>query len=210
MLSARRAVNGPWHYLYSIPHLAIRRNVHTAPVCRLHISTRNCYLCPRSLIQNLAILPQIVRRTSRRRYTGIRKSIQQKQGFNVSETHDQNFMRELNIGKAYQKLRQIALSGNYPQTQACVNILVRERGEKPNLRLYDALLLANADHEFGSVSEVVRILDEMAEEGINPDAATYHAILRVCYVLLSVIDFSSLCPPGSSRASRLSPTPSCY
>ena len=88
-------------------------------------------------------------------------------------------LERLEIGTAYQNLRQIALGANYRQTQECVRILVEQRGEKPNLRLYDALLLANADHEYGSASEVARILEEIKNEGLTPDSATYHAILRV-------------------------------
>ena len=56
---------------------------------------------------------------------------------------------------------------------------MRERGQKPNLRLYDALLLANTDNQYGSAREVATILDEIAAEGLTPDSATYHAALRV-------------------------------
>lgn len=88
-------------------------------------------------------------------------------------------MRELEIETAYQKLRQIALEGNYSQIQACVNIMLTVRGEKPNARLYDALLLANMDNEYGSASEISNLLEEMANGGITPNSATYHAVLRV-------------------------------
>ena len=88
-------------------------------------------------------------------------------------------MRKLDIGTAYQNLRQIALGAKHIQTRECVRILVEERGEKPNLRLYDALLLANADHEHGSASEAASILEELKSEKLIPDSATYHAILRV-------------------------------
>ena len=96
-----------------------------------------------------------------------------------AELRDQEQLRRVEIGIAYHNLRQVALGANYRQTQECVQILVEERGEKPNLRLYDALLLANADHEHGSASEVARILEEIKNEGLTPDSATYHAILRV-------------------------------
>ena len=99
--------------------------------------------------------------------------------FQSAELRDQEQVRKLEIGIAYQNLRQIALGAKYRQTRECVRILVEERGEKPNLRLYDALLLANADHEHGSASEVARILEEIKIEGLTPDSATYHAILRV-------------------------------
>ena len=104
---------------------------------------------------------------------------QSKSRFQSAELRDQEQLRRVEIGIAYHNLRQTALGANYRQTQECVRILVEERGEKPNLRLYDALLLANADHECGSASEVARILEEMNNEGLTPDSATYHAILRV-------------------------------
>lgn len=96
-----------------------------------------------------------------------------------AELRHQREVGWLDIGIAYHNLRQIALGANYRQTQELVRILVEQRGEKPNLRLYEALLLANADHEHGSASEVARILEEITNEGLTPDAATYHAILRV-------------------------------
>ena len=117
---------------------------------------------------------------SRRTWRGVHTIGQQlKPQFQSAELRHQEHLRRLEIGIAYQNLRQIALGAKYRQTQECVRILVEERGEKPNLRLYDALLLANADHEHGSASEVARILEEMENEGLTPDSATYHAVLRV-------------------------------
>ena len=104
---------------------------------------------------------------------------QSKAESHFAELGHQERARRLEIGIAYQNLRQIALGANYHHTQQCVRTLVRERGEKPNLRLYEALLLANADHENGSAFEVARILEEIKYEGLTPDSATYHAVLRV-------------------------------
>ena len=99
--------------------------------------------------------------------------------FPITELRGQEQVKRLEIGIAYQNLRHIALGANYRQTQECVQILVEERGEEPNLRLYEALLLANADHEHGSASEVASILEEITNERLTPDSATYHAMLRV-------------------------------
>ena len=115
-----------------------------------------------------------------------------KSSFQSAELRAQEQLRRREIGIAYQNLRQIALGANYRQTQECVRILAEERGEKPNLRLYDALLLANADHEHGSASEVARILEEIKNEGLTPDSATYHAILRVNDELKTLYTFSQL------------------
>ena len=88
-------------------------------------------------------------------------------------------MRELDIASAYQELRRSNLKGNYAHVRDSVEILVKERRQKPNLRLYDALLLANTDNEHGSAGEVAGILDKIAGDGLAPDSATYHAALRV-------------------------------
>lgn len=76
-------------------------------------------------------------------------------------------------------LHQLALNGEYPGVQEHVEHLVKERGEKPNIGIYHALVLANTNCKHGSAGEVTRLLQDMAEEGINPDSATLHAVLRV-------------------------------
>lgn len=108
-----------------------------------------------------------------------RRSLHQGPSFSPLEMRTQDCMRKDDIERVYQRLHQTALEGNFPQTQACVNIILKERGEKPNIRLYGALLLASADHEFGSASEATSVFEEMVNEGIIPDSAIYHAVLRV-------------------------------
>ena len=95
------------------------------------------------------------------------------------QARDRERVRDLDIPSAYQELRKLVLEGNYTHIRHCVKILVKERGEKPNLRLYDALLLANTDNQYGSAGEVARIFDDVAAQGLTPDSATYHAALRV-------------------------------
>ena len=92
---------------------------------------------------------------------------------------DRARMRELDIASAYQELRRSTLKGTYAHVRYSIEILVKERQQKPNLRLYDALLLANTDNEHGSAGEVAGILDKIAVDGLTPDSATYHAALRV-------------------------------
>ena len=172
MLSARKAIERSWNILFLFPrynHLATNRPSHVLQP-RLRYS--------RSYVQDHVNLP-----LKEQSHSAInnrnRREFFEKNRVSDAEGYYQNSMRTHDIQTVYHKLRQIALVGNYPVTQACVNILVKERGERPNLRMYEALLLANADHANGSASEVVRILGEMEKVGIKPDAATYHAILRV-------------------------------
>ncbi|CAF9929488.1 MAG: hypothetical protein ALECFALPRED_004335 [Alectoria fallacina] len=99
-----------------------------------------------------------------------------------AHVRDQARIRDLDITSVYQELRRSTLEVNYAHIRDVVRLLVEERGQKPNLRLYDALLLANTDNQYGSAAEVARILDEIAVEGLTPDSATYHAALRVLAV----------------------------
>jgi len=84
-----------------------------------------------------------------------------------------------NLTLCYEELKHLSSNGQYVDTTAAVATLVRERGEKLNIRIYDALILANADAFHGSAAEVRGLLQEMIDEGVTPDAATYHKILKV-------------------------------
>ena len=87
----------------------------------------------------------------------------------------------LTTPNAYEYLRRASIQGDALRVNALVELLVRDRHEKPNPRLYQALLLANADPYHGSPAEVRRLLREMEDEDIIPDSATYHAVLKVYY-----------------------------
>ncbi|KAL2129528.1 hypothetical protein VTI74DRAFT_7634 [Chaetomium olivicolor] len=60
-----------------------------------------------------------------------------------------------------------------------VKYLVEERGERPNIFLYEALVVANWDPATGSAGELSAILEEMRSLGIKPSASFYHAALRL-------------------------------
>ncbi|KAL2023033.1 hypothetical protein VTK56DRAFT_3943 [Thermocarpiscus australiensis] len=59
-----------------------------------------------------------------------------------------------------------------------VHYLVQERGERPNVFLYEALITANCDPTTGSASEVLAILTEMRTAGVEPSQGVYHSALR--------------------------------
>ncbi|KAL9131611.1 MAG: hypothetical protein Q9217_000499 [Psora testacea] len=101
--------------------------------------------------------------------------------------HDDSFKSRLNVKyemkrrgleETYEDLWRISRRPDYRAVQALVKHLVVERGEKPNTRIYDALILANAHAEYGSPAEVKQLLQDMADAGVTPDSATYHAVLR--------------------------------
>lgn len=79
----------------------------------------------------------------------------------------------------YHELLHAGGQGDFIRVYVLVEELVRSRGEKPNSRLYLALILANTNPQHGSPAEVRRLLQEMADEGLGPDSAINHAVLKV-------------------------------
>ena len=86
---------------------------------------------------------------------------------------------ELSIQASYEELRRASRKANYQHVQQLVKLLVNQHKERPNQQLYLALILANADPEHGSPSEVEALLQEMVDVDLSPDAAIYHAALKV-------------------------------
>lgn len=83
--------------------------------------------------------------------------------------------RELHDHEINQPGRQV----DFLRVYETVGELVRKHGEAPSRRLYLALVLANRDAQHGSVTEILRLLQEMVDNGIQPDSALYHAMLKV-------------------------------
>lgn len=81
--------------------------------------------------------------------------------------------------RIYDDLRRSANKGDFLRVQTLVNEIVRNRGERPDARIYLALILVNTSAEHGSPVEVRRLLEEMAAEEIVPDSTIYHAVLKV-------------------------------
>lgn len=87
----------------------------------------------------------------------------------------------LSTSELHDRLRQMASEeGRYHDVADLVEYLLRQRGEKPALYHYDALIRANADAEYGSAEIVRGLLNEMKEFGIGADAGLYHGVLQVC------------------------------
>ncbi|KAI9850200.1 MAG: hypothetical protein M1838_006009 [Thelocarpon superellum] len=79
-------------------------------------------------------------------------------------------------------MQLLALRGQLERVVEHVRYLVKDRHEKPNLKLYSALLLGHIDPAHGSVEGMLKLLAEMKEHGIAPDAGAYHNILKVLAV----------------------------
>ena len=80
----------------------------------------------------------------------------------------------------YEQLRSVSFKGNHKEIEDIVGVLVRIHHERPNLRLYNALILSNTDPVDGSAANAARLFREMTKEGIVPESGTYHALLKVC------------------------------
>lgn len=105
--------------------------------------------------------------------------LQSSRNLSISTIDDSASLSTQDIRGGYEDLKRFSESADYMRVQAQVEQLVRIYHEKPNLRLYNALILANGNPQLGSAGEVARLLQEMEDGGIMPDSATYHAILRV-------------------------------
>ncbi|KXT09333.1 hypothetical protein AC579_4103 [Pseudocercospora musae] len=84
----------------------------------------------------------------------------------------------------YGRLRAAAVKGHARQCRYFAEYLVKERGEKPNLQIYNALIAVNVHHELGAAWRVSELLEEMRADGLQPDVGTCHAALKVLSIHL--------------------------
>jgi hypothetical protein len=82
----------------------------------------------------------------------------------------------------YNRLRVAAAQGECYKTRQLVEFLVRERREKPSVEHYNALILSNVSADPGTAWRVHDLLAEMQQAGLQLDAATCHAVLKVLAV----------------------------
>ncbi|KAI9805057.1 MAG: hypothetical protein M1825_000891 [Sarcosagium campestre] len=75
-----------------------------------------------------------------------------------------------------------AEQGHTVEVEHIVNVLVKERNEKPSLRLFQALLQTNVDPKSGSAERVEALLADMKRNRIELDSRTYHIVLQVLAV----------------------------
>ncbi|KAF2747867.1 hypothetical protein M011DRAFT_385346, partial [Sporormia fimetaria CBS 119925] len=82
----------------------------------------------------------------------------------------------------YERLRSNAVAGRYLDVFKIIKILVKDRREAPNLRLYTAILHSFVDPEAGTAGKIRKIIEEMMEEGIDFDSGACHAVLEALAV----------------------------
>jgi hypothetical protein len=79
-------------------------------------------------------------------------------------------------------MRGAAIDGQYHLCRFIAEMLVKERGEKPNIQLYNTLILSNISAGEGAAWRVSDLLAELEEDGLQADISTCHAVLKVLSV----------------------------
>jgi hypothetical protein len=85
----------------------------------------------------------------------------------------------LSTSSLYGRLRVAAGKGEYNSAREIVEFLIRERREKPSVEHYNALILSNVSANPGTAWRVHELLAEMQQAGLQLDAGTCHAVLKV-------------------------------
>lgn len=80
--------------------------------------------------------------------------------------------------KIYALLGEAAEEADPLAVENWVRYLITIRGVKPDARIYAALLKACTHHQYGSVAEIRRLLQEMEHNGVSHDNRTYEAALK--------------------------------
>ena len=83
------------------------------------------------------------------------------------------------IQQLYDKLRRHSIRGETEKVYSQVSHLIRYAREKPNKRLYQALIRVNVSHDTGSASKVVSLLKEMDAAGVPLDVEICQDVLAV-------------------------------
>ena len=79
----------------------------------------------------------------------------------------------------YERLRAEAAKGNHEEVMNIVRILIKDRRERPNTRLYAGILHSFSSPMAGTAGKIRKVLEEMAEVGMDLDAGVCHCVLEV-------------------------------
>lgn len=82
----------------------------------------------------------------------------------------------------YERLRSDAAAGRHEEVMKIIKILIKDRRERPNVRLYAAMLHSFVNPEVGTAGKVRKVLEEMAEVGVDLDAGGCHSVLEALAV----------------------------
>jgi hypothetical protein len=89
--------------------------------------------------------------------------------------------KDIDVERIYGRLRIEASHGSNADgvnANSIADHLVRVLGQKPDLRLYSSLILANC-RPGGSVAEVKALIRDLRAQGLDLDSSTCHDVLKV-------------------------------
>ena len=97
----------------------------------------------------------------------------------MQSTPPYNCLKRASIDTIYDALIKLrAEDGNLTKIAAFITHLIQSRRQTPNLRMYEALIQANASRP-GSADAIIDLLEGMEDRSIIPSEFTCHAVLRV-------------------------------
>lgn len=111
------------------------------------------------------------------------KDAQQSDSINGAKGHESDFPSELAdvaTPAIYEMLRRREGHANASEVQRLVRYLVEERGERPNVVMYEALAAANWNPTTGSAATLAEMVKEMKTFDIGSSPGFFHSALRVC------------------------------
>ena len=82
----------------------------------------------------------------------------------------------------YMHMRGAAIDGKTTLCRFIAELLVKTRGEKPSLQLYNMLILSNISVSEGAAWRASELLEDLEQDGFQPDIGTCHAVLKVLSV----------------------------
>lgn len=89
-------------------------------------------------------------------------------------------LRRTRTQAVYQRMRFSALRGETLRTREIASFLLSEREAKPDLALYSSLIRSQCNNASGSVLWAKSYLEELLDEGLEPDSGICHDLLKVC------------------------------
>jgi pentatricopeptide repeat protein len=82
----------------------------------------------------------------------------------------------------YDRLRRLGAAGKYDDVMSVIRILIKDRRERPDVRMYTAVIHSFVNPDEGTAGKVRRVLDEMQEYGVELDAWGCHCVLEALAV----------------------------
>jgi len=111
-----------------------------------------------------------------------RTSLSKRPSPQSSPNHEAPGLVHLPTVELYDRLRRLGGAGKHDDVMSIVRILIKDRRERPDIRMYSAVIHSFVNPEEGTAGKVKRVLDEMGEFGVELDAWGCHCVLEALAV----------------------------